>query len=283
MFTLKIENAKGEIIDLSNNNNYSVSGISGLNPPVATMSTAPITTSDGSVLNNARIESRNLVFNIILNGKIESNRINLYKYFKIKQKCKIYYKNGTRDVYIEGYVDSFEDDFFVQRQEVQISVMCYQPFFKAAKDLVVDLSVILAKFEFPFDIESTGQEFSTIDRTYECLLTNEGETDTGLIIEMRATGTVINPIIYNADTREFFGLTYTMVKGDLIIVNTNTGEKHVTLTRAGKESNIINYIKKDSTWLKAYSGDNIFTYDCDDDSEVFLNIKFKHTHQYVGV
>lgn len=283
MFTLKIENAKGEIIDLSSNSNYSVVGISGLNPPTSTMSTASITTNDGSILNNARIESRNLVFNIILEGNIESARINLYKYFRVKQKCKIYYKNGSRDVYIEGYVENFEDDFFVQRQEVQISVMCYQPFFNAAQDLVIDLSVILAAFEFPFDIASTGKEFSTIDRTYECLLINEGEVDNGLIIEMRATGTVKNPIIYNSDTREFIGLNYTMAKSDLITINTNPGEKSVILTRNGIESNLINYLKKDSSWLKSYSGDNLYTYTCEDDSADFLNIKFIHTHQYLGV
>ena len=112
MFTLKIENAKGEILDLSSNSNYSVVGISGLNPPGATLSTAAITTNDGSILNNSRIESRNLVFNIILNGNIESSRINLYKYFRVKQKCKIHYKNGSRNVYIEGYIETFEDDFF---------------------------------------------------------------------------------------------------------------------------------------------------------------------------
>ena len=283
MFTLKIENAKGEIIDLSSNSNYSVVGISGLNPPTAAMSTASIATTDGSILNNSRIESRNLVFNIILDGNIETSRINLYKYFRVKQKCKIYYKNGTRDVYIEGYVETFEDDFFVQRQEVQISVMCYQPFFKAAHDLVIDLSVILAAFEFPFDISSEGNEFSTIDRTYECVLINEGEVDSGLIIELRATGPVINPRIYNAETREFFGLNYTMQKGDLITINTNSGDKSVTLTRDGADSNIINYLQENSTWLKAYSGDNVYTYMCDEDSEDFLNIKFIHAHQYLGV
>lgn len=283
MFTLKIENAKGEVIDLSSNSNYAVVGVSGLNPPTATMSTASITTTDGSILNNSRIEARNLVFNIILDGNIESSRINLYKYFRVKQKCKIYYQNGTRDVYIEGYVESFEDDFFVQRQEVQISVMCYQPFFKAAHDLVVELSVILAAFEFPFDISSKGKEFSIINRTYECVLSNEGEVDNGLIIEMKATGPVINPSIYNADTREFIGLNYTMIEGDLITINTSPGDKSVTLTRAGENSNIINHLKENSAWLKAYSGDNVYTYICDEDSEDFLNIKFIHTHQYLGV
>ena len=262
---------------------WSVRGVSGLNPPNATMSIASITTNDGSILNNSRIESRNLVFNIMLDGNIESSRINLYKYFRVKQKCKIYYKNGLRDVYIEGYVESFEDDFFVQRQEAQISIMCYQPFFNAVNDLVVDLSVVLANFEFPFDIESTGKEFSTIERTHECVLTNEGDVDNGVIIEMRATGTVTNPIIYNAETREFIGLNYTMIAGDLITINTNVGEKSVKLQRNGIETNIINYLKKDSTWLKIFVGDNVYTYVCDDNTEDFLNIKFIHTHQYAGV
>ena len=161
--------------------------------------------------------------------------------------------------------------------------MCYQPFFKAAHDLVIDLSVVLAAFEFPFDIESTGKEFSVLERKRECLLFNEGEVDNGLIIEIRATGTVFNPTIYNADTREFIGLNYTMINGDLITINTNVGEKSVTLLREGTNSNLINYLKKDSTWLMAYSGDNVYTYSSEEGTEDFLNIRFIHTHQYLGV
>lgn len=283
MFTLKIENAKGDILNLSNNRNYSVVGISGLNPPTAEMFTSSIVTNDGSVLNNTRIESRNLVFNIVLNGDIESSRINLYKYFRVKQKCKIYYKNGLRDVYIEGYVENFEDDFFVQRQEVQISVICYQPFFNAANALVLDLSNVLSNFEFPFSIEDAGQEFSSVINTYECLLTNEGEVDNGLIIELRAVGTVINPLIYSEDTGEFFGLNFTLEDGDLITINTNVGSKAVTLLRDGIESNLINYLQQDSTWLKALSGDNIYAFACEGDTEDFLHVKFIHTSQYLGV
>lgn len=283
MFTLKVENARGEILDLSSNSNYSIVGISGLNPPTAEMFTSSIVTSDGSVLNNTRIESRNLVLNIVLNGNIEASRINLYKYFRVKQKCKIYYKNGARDVYIEGYVESFEDDFFVQSQEVQISVICYQPFFNAASELVVDLSLTLANFEFPFAIEEAGREFSQKINTYECLLVNEGEVDNGLIVELRATGTVINPIIYNEDNGEFFGLNYTLQDGDLITINTNVGEKAVTLTRDGVNSNLINYLQQDSTWMKTVSGDNVFAFACEGDTEDFLHVKFIHTSQYLGV
>lgn len=283
MFTLKVENFKNEILNLSSDKRYSIIKVEGLNPPSATINTASITTSDGAFFNSSRIESRNLVLTIVLRKDIETSRINLYRFFRPKIKCKIYYKNGTRDVYIEGYVDKFEDDFFTQTQKVQISLMCYQPFFKAVHDLVVDLSVVLKEFEFPFDIENLGQEFSTIERTYECVLKNEGEVDNGLIIELRATGSVENPVIYNADTREFIGLNYTVLEGDLITINTNVGEKSVTLLRNGIKSNIINYIKKDSTWLKAYSGDNVYTYICDNNTEDLLSIKFIHTHQYLGV
>ena len=117
-------------------------------------------------------------------------------------------------------------------------------------------------FEFPFSIEDTGQAFSERLNAFECLLVNEGEVDNGLILELRATGTVINPIIYNEENGEFFGLNYTLENGDLITINTNVGEKAVTLTRDGVNSNLINYLRQDSTWLKAVSGDNVFAFAC---------------------
>lgn len=51
MFTLKVENAKGAILELTNNEeNYQVTNIEGLNPPNANINTANYANGDGSSL-----------------------------------------------------------------------------------------------------------------------------------------------------------------------------------------------------------------------------------------
>lgn len=144
------------------------------------------------------------------------------------------------------------------------------------------MASIIDLFEFPFSIENEGLEFSRIDKALTQNIYNAGDTETGLIIELSASGAVVNPTIYNADTREYFGLNITMQYGDLIRINTNVFNKKVELVRYGETRNIINNILKGNKWFKITPGDNLFTYQCESGEE-FLNFKFIYSNLYEGV
>lgn len=61
-FTLILQNENGEQIDMTATaNRYMTSKISGLHPPPGTVSTSSYAGMDGSYLNNAFIEKRNVV------------------------------------------------------------------------------------------------------------------------------------------------------------------------------------------------------------------------------
>ena len=61
-YTLILENETGQQIDLSKTaNRFMFSKIEGLNPPAGTISTSSYAGMDGSYLNNAFIEKRNVV------------------------------------------------------------------------------------------------------------------------------------------------------------------------------------------------------------------------------
>lgn len=61
-FTLILQNKNGEQIDMTATaNRYITSKISGLHPPPGTVSTSSYAGMDGSYLNNAFIEKRNVV------------------------------------------------------------------------------------------------------------------------------------------------------------------------------------------------------------------------------
>lgn len=154
MFTCKIENEAHNILELTQNeSNYQVINISGLNPPNAQINRTPVAGMDGTNFNSSKLEERNIVITLKINGDIEQNRIKLYSYFNTKQWCRLYYKNELRDVYIEGYVETVEVDHFVIDQTMQISIVCPKPYFRALDEIITDVSKILKMFEFPFAID----------------------------------------------------------------------------------------------------------------------------------
>ena len=79
-YTLILENETGQQIDLSKTaNRFMFSKIEGLNPPAGTISTSSYAGMDGSYLNNAFIEKRNVVIPFEMRGfDVELRRHELY-------------------------------------------------------------------------------------------------------------------------------------------------------------------------------------------------------------
>lgn len=282
MYSLKVKNNRGDILELTNNQNYIVYKIEGLSPPQATINSSVNTTSDGSNINSTRLENRNIVLYVSIEGDVEANRINLYKYFPIKKTITLYFTNGIRDVCIDGAVELIECDLFTNKQTAQISLICPKPYFKDIDYLVTSFSDTHSLFEFPFSIPSEGIEISSITINTRKVIVNSGDVETGAIIELYALGTVVNPIIYDTAKRTHLGINVTMHPSDKIIINTNVGEKSITLVRSGVSSNALGYMSKDSTWFVLESGDNIFTYDCESGSSN-LQLSFTTSILYSGV
>lgn len=282
MFTLAVENHKAEKLQLTQNVNYNVLSIRGLNPPKANVNTSVNANFDGSTHKSSRLNERNIVIELTIEGDIETNRIALYKYFKNKHKCKLYYSNGTRYVYIDGYVESFEVDLFEQKQKAQISIICPKPYFINVNTSLIDFSAIESLFEFPFSIPKEGIEFSRLLVNQTKVITNNGDVATGMIIELKANGLVLNPKIYNVETGESIILDVEMNSGDIIRINTNAGEKTIMMTVDGTERNIINERRFGSKWLQLESGDNIFLYTSDEFPENFT-CTFVHSDKFEGV
>lgn len=283
MFEVIVENKKGNKLSFVQNTDYAITKITGLGPPDAVINTVNVGSFDGERFNSSKVGMRNIVMTIAILGDIEANRIALYSIFKSKQWIRFYYKNGIRDVYIDGYIESAPIDLFTQNQEVQISILCPEPYFKNAEEIIDDMNLIISMFYFPFAIEEApGIPISAYEELLEKVVINEGEIQNGMIIELKATGEVVNPKIFNRDTADFFGLNITMQTGDLITISTIKGSKTVYLLRNAEEINIFNYIMKNITWLQLEPGDNVFTFEAEKGAE-YLEVIFRHTDNFEGV
>lgn len=263
MYAVSVKNEQGNVLNFYNNANYAIYKIDGLNPPPAALNFSEMANYDGSRYNSGRIENRNVVLYIKIYGDVETNRINLYKYFASKKLVRIYYENKTRNVYIDGRVETFEVDPFSENEVAQISMICDDPFWKEVNTTEIEFSNVVSLFEFPFAIEEEGIEFSRIDSLTVSTIVN-GEIETGVIIDFEAkTSQILNPKIINRTNQTYFGVNYDMQQGDLIRINTLRAQKSVTLIRDGVETNIINHMQQGSTWITLEPGENEMSYECD--------------------
>lgn len=282
MYQCSIENEYGERLELTNNSNYTVYQIDGLDPPTATVNTSPVANFDGEIFNSAKANKRNIVIYLTIEGDCEKNRINLYRYARSRRAISFYYKNDSRDVYIDGYVESIQIAFFEMKQNVQISIICPEPWFKATDTSITDFSTIIPLFVFPFAYEEAGAPFSEIELNAQKSIINNGDIVNGVIINIKATGTVLNPAIYNLTENQYFKLDIEMVEGDELTINTNNSHKSVTLLHDGVRSNVINNMDIGSKWFQLLSGDNIFTYGADEFAQN-LTCTFIHSDEFEGV
>ena len=282
MLSVWVENDKKEKIELTNSTHFESVLLDGLLPSKATLNYTTVANQDGGILQGVRGDVKNISFTIKPSFPVEENRHLLYKYFKVKKEVTIYIENESRDVMITGTVEAFDCSLFESKQTIIIDIVCFGRYFKDKQTTYKDMSTLIPAFEFPFSIDEVGVEFSYIDKVLTQNLYNAGDTDTGLIIELSANGEVVKPIIYNVDTKEYFGLKTTMQLGDVIRINTNTFNKTVELVRYGETRNIINDIMKGNKWFKLAPGDNQFTYSCESGEE-FLKFKFIYQNLYEGV
>lgn len=283
-FTLILENANGDRVDMTTTaNQYMTAKVEGLNPPPGTISTSSYAGMDGSYLNNAFIEKRNVIrsFEMRCVG-VEARRHQLYKVVKPSRYIKVYYKTAGIDVFTEGYVETCEVNNFEMLTTGQISILCPDIYWYSTESVMAYYSQITGAFTFPFPTESNPEPFvlGKYNSKNMMEIINDGD-ETGFTLEMEAIADARSPTLYNADTDEYLQISGDILTGDIITVTTKTGNKTVTLDRGGIKTNIINRLVSGSTWLTLREGKNRFY--LRGTGLQNLKVKIIHTNDYLGV
>ncbi|MDE6520669.1 MAG: phage tail family protein [Ruminococcus sp.] len=277
-FSLILENEKGEKLNFSSTaNRYMTSKIEGLNPPNATISTSTYAGMNGSYLNNAFIEKRNVVINFEMRGiDIEKRRHALYKVVRTSRYIKIYYRTPNIDVYTEGYVETCEINNFQQLINGQISIICPDIYWYDIRIQTAEYSPIKGAFHFPFPDSGKSFLIGVYNIHNTITIQNDGD-EIGFTIIF--SGTASNPILTNANTGEYIQISGDISDGDTVTITTKTGGKTVTLERNGVTENIINRLVSGSTWLTLREGENKFDFY----GGKSLKVRLIHRNAYLGV
>lgn len=284
LLELSVKNAKGEVLNFSTSEDYDILKIDGLTPAGSNIGITEVYGYDGGKVSGVQIEARNIVILLNLKNDIEKSRLNLYKYFRQKENIRLYISTETRNVYIDGYVETLEADLYDMLQQPQISIICPQPFFIAQSEIELTHKEIQSLFEFPFEIPiETGIEFSTGSDSYDADFIG-GDVDSGIIFQITANldfaGDSIK--ISNATTGQTMTLSsiYLLV-GDMIYINTFKGHKQIYIQRSS--GNIENGMKYFSgEWIEIASGNNHLSV-YEESGEYGLGIKAQAFQYYSGV
>lgn len=259
MFKLSVENKYGEVLELSQNPNYVIKLIDGIDPPDAVINTARNANADGSVFNSAYVDNRTITITLAINQPTEANRIALYKYFKSKYPVTIYYENDSRNVKISGYVQQVPVQYFAKKELFQVTILCVNPYFEGVEQETTMIDSAEALFEFPFEIEAPIA-FSEQNEIREEVVINNGDVETGALFILHAKGTVVNPSIVNMDTNEVFAFNVTLSMGDEIRLNTVVKQKSVLLYKAnGTVQNLIGSVYAGASWFQLRPSGNVFS------------------------
>ena len=282
MYNLTLKNKAGNTLEFNQvGGAFKITEITGLSPADATINTSTMALVDGAKFNSSKVIMRVIDIAFVIEREPSKNRIEVYKVLKSKHAVEVAYKGDYRNVFIEGYVQSVDIDYFAMKQRVTVSILCPSSYFRQAQEMVNELSAIIGTFHFPFAI-TEPVPLSYLDNTASLILTNDGDVETGLIIELYARGTASNPKIYNYVTGEYIGVNFDFVTGDLITIDTRKGSKSIKLLRNGVTSNQFNSIMKGSKWLQLEANESVFVGEAER-GFANLEITFKHNNLYEGV
>ena len=110
---------------------------------------------------------------------------------------------------------------------------------------------------------------------------NPSAVPMGLTVTFRASGTVVNPSLYDVNRQLLMQVNTTMRAGDQIVITTADGNKRVKLISGGVESNINNLMAYPPHWLQAQQGDNLYRYNADSGIDS-LSVSILSTQAYWG-
>ena len=242
-------------LELSFNSPFWINSIEGLSENNVDISSSQGVSQIGATVTATSIQPKTITLNGTIMGVNAEYRKTLISTILPGVAGKLFYD--------DYYIDCMPSKTPVisnglSSQEFQVTLFCAYPFWRSKETQSESFLQKLSLFTFPF---STGTPFkiSDISSSIYKTIINDGDTDSGLIVRLKAITDVENPKLLHVDKGTFLNFNYTLLAGETIEINTNAGEKSVNLTSGGVVSNAFKYLTVDSDMgLTASAGANLF-------------------------
>ncbi len=232
--------------------------------------------------------------NIIIKGAIRgtvledviANRQKMYQIFPLKTTGTLYYYEGSLKRKINYYVESIEIEEKGLYRHFQISLICPNPYFTDIDKITKQMATWSPKFKFALRIpQDTGIKFGTKNVTSMAVIQNDTNLEFGITITFTANDKVINPSMFNVESREEMKVEKVLNAGDKIIVNTYRQNKNIYYipVSTGIQENINNLMVYGSKFLQVHHGQNTFRYNADENTADNLEAVIEYYNEYEAV
>lgn len=266
-----------------------ITEIDGIGPVEADVHTTDYATRDGSVFNSARVQNRTVVLTLrpMEHPTVEDMRHRIYKFFPVKREVKMEVITDRRDAYVTGYVESVEPTIFSNEEEVEVSIVCPDPYFYSASSSEIIYSGAEPLFEFPFSNEGPSPVIimGVATNTNERVFDYNGDFDVGVIIHLKFTGAVSGLAVHSIEENQNMEIDISKIPDGLqpqdeLIISTLKGSKSARILRNGHFINAINSIAMLSDWITVHIGSNTIIYTADSGLEnVTMSLDFNIAYE----
>lgn len=155
-----------------------------------------------------------------------------------------------------GTVSKFETEHFSKDPEVQITIPCLEAYLQAPQLTSVPLPIDKAR----------------------PVIENIGTAAVGMVMNLTFTSDITGWTVVD-QSGKVMQILYPFKVGDQLEVNTNPGERRLTLKRGNTTVNVLPYLVRGSEWLQLYGGGNRL----ETSSQNFIWNSFIFRAQYLGV
>lgn len=156
-------------------------------------------------------------------------------------------------------------------QKYLLHLLCHQPFWLDTYYESREMSYIMGGLNFRLFLPTS---FS--NRGFKRKAVNVGDVSTPVEIEFKGPAT--NPTVTNETTGEFIKVNRELGEEDILTVSTAFGEKYVRIN--GK--NAFHYIDLDSVFWSLIPGENILSYQSNNDS-IKTRVIVRWKNRYIGL
>lgn len=234
------------------NDPLQIRDIKGLGPVAAALTSTPFGSIDGESYTGASVGRRNIVLTLGLNPDWSDGQTHFdlrqvgYRYFMPKNDITLKFKRSNLpDCEILGVVETVEVNHFSQNPELQVSILCPQPYFEDVSETVITGNTNLVSDTTHTDINYTGNVPTGFVLTVE-----RGGTSYDDQIKVINYNLTTETWVADADIDTTYNLRMSTVAGDKYSqrVTKSTG---VTLNTLGR-------VERLTEWPQLYPGPNEF-------------------------
>jgi hypothetical protein len=275
------ENQQGQQIEFTYDGYpLRLSDTDGFSAAEYTVSTSQNSGQDGENYNGSQANKRNPVITANIFSDYQSWGDRLRSFFQPRSWGTVYAYDGGDGRKAAYQVEKIDIEETGTVRDATISLICPDPKFYALTDDLTQLAIWKGCIRFPLRI---ANPFKVTEKVNTLIgnVRNDSAVPMGLTVTFRATGTVVNPSLYDINRYDLMQINTTMHAGDVIIITTGDGNKRVKLLSGGVTSNISNLMQYPPKWLKAYQGDNLFRYNAASGIDA-LSVSILSTPAYWG-